>query len=145
MTSAAADPAEAILLILRLLLAAALYAFLILALRLLAREHRAVRDQPAPQAWLLQLDGDGGVIRRYELHGSAWIGRDPNCTVCVGDEFASARHARIEWDCQARAWWLEDNASRNGTWMDDDRVTRRALASGDVFRTGATRFRFKPG
>jgi hypothetical protein len=55
----------------------------------------------------------------------------------VADEFASVKHAK----CVLRddGWYLEDLASTNGTWLNDERVYGPALlAKGDRIRIGRT-------
>ena len=59
------------------------------------------------------------------------------------DEYASARHARIE--PRRDGVWIEDVGSTNGTFVNGIRVTReRRLAPGDVVRIGETDLRFEP-
>jgi pSer/pThr/pTyr-binding forkhead associated (FHA) protein len=49
----------------------------------------------------------------------------------------------VLWDAGDQSWWLEDNLSRNGTFLNDQRVTRAQLKDGDVIRAGHARFRFQ--
>ena len=59
------------------------------------------------------------------------------------DEYASARHARIE--PRRDGIWVDDIGSTNGTVVNGIRVTRpRRLAPGDVVRVGETDLRFEP-
>ena len=59
------------------------------------------------------------------------------------DEYASARHARIE--PRRDGIWIEDVGSTNGTFVNGDRLTEpRRLQPGDVIRIGATDLRFEP-
>ena len=138
------EPGELVLFGLRILLAAALYGFLGLLLWALLRQPQAKPAEPPPAASLKRVDAQGQAPARYTLRPSTWIGRDPNCSVKVDDEYVSARHARIEWDAGASCWWLEDNASRNGTWLNGERVVRAALKPGDELSIGGARFRFEP-
>lgn len=71
------------------------------------------------------------------------IGRgDQNDVPLPGDEFASARHVRIE--PRRDGVWLEDVGSTNGTYLNGARITRsRRLTPGDVLRVGETDFRFE--
>ena len=53
------------------------------------------------------------------------------------DEYASSRHAALT--PQSDGWWIEDLSSRNGTFIDDERLsTPRQLKIGDVIRIGQT-------
>jgi pSer/pThr/pTyr-binding forkhead associated (FHA) protein len=80
----------------------------------------------------------------YDLSSSAvTIGRASQNSVAIdGDEFASARHARIE--PRRDGVWVSDVGSTNGTFVNGVRIDRpRKLVSGDVVRTGETELRFE--
>ncbi len=67
------------------------------------------------------------------------IGRSPASTLVLEDEYASGRHARLQ--PSEQGWWIEDLSSRNGTFVDDERLNEpRLLHSGDVVRIGQTTF-----
>ena len=67
------------------------------------------------------------------------IGRSPACTLVLEDEYASGRHARLQ--PSERGWWIEDLGSRNGTYVDDERLVEpRLLTAGDIIRIGQTTF-----
>jgi hypothetical protein len=81
---------------------------------------------------------------RFELDSApATLGRgDPNDIELRGDEFASARHARVE--PRRDGVWIEDIGSTNGTFVNGIRLDRpRRLAQGDVIRVGETDLRFE--
>ena len=75
---------------------------------------------------------------------SLTIGRGAENDVSLdGDEFASARHARIE--PRRDGVWVEDIGSTNGTFVNGERLDGpRRLAPGDVVRVGETDLRFEP-
>jgi pSer/pThr/pTyr-binding forkhead associated (FHA) protein len=59
-----------------------------------------------------------------------------------GDDFASARHARIE--PRRDGVWIGDMGSTNGTYVNGSQLERpRRLAPGDIVRIGQTDFRFE--
>jgi pSer/pThr/pTyr-binding forkhead associated (FHA) protein len=59
-----------------------------------------------------------------------------------GDEFASARHVRIE--PRSDGVWVQDLGSTNGTYVNGIRIDgARRLAPGDVVRVGETDLRFE--
>jgi hypothetical protein len=66
------------------------------------------------------------------------IGRGgQNDLVLAGDEFASARHARIE--RRGDGVWVQDLDSTNGTYVNGGRVAgAERLAPGDMLRVGET-------
>ena len=65
------------------------------------------------------------------------IGRGPECTLVLDDEFASSRHARI---CpRGEAWFVEDQGSRNGTTVGGVKITGAVpVETGSVIRIGRT-------
>jgi hypothetical protein len=71
------------------------------------------------------------------------VGRgSPNDLELQGDEFASAKHARVE--PRRDGVWVEDIGSTNGTFVNGTRIDRpRRLTPGDVVRIGETDLRFE--
>ena len=60
-----------------------------------------------------------------------------NDLVLAGDEFASARHARIE--VRGDGAWVQDLESTNGTFVNGSRVAgAQRLDAGDMLRVGET-------
>jgi len=60
-----------------------------------------------------------------------------NDLVLAGDEFASARHARIE--ARGDGVWVQDLDSTNGTYVNGSRVAgAQRLGAGDILRVGET-------
>jgi pSer/pThr/pTyr-binding forkhead associated (FHA) protein len=58
------------------------------------------------------------------------------------DDFASARHARIE--PRRDGVWISDAGSTNGTYVNGARLAKpRRLAPGDVIRVGSTDLRYE--
>jgi pSer/pThr/pTyr-binding forkhead associated (FHA) protein len=65
------------------------------------------------------------------------IGRSPECTLVLDDEYASTRHARIF--PRPEGWFLEDLGSRNGTTVNGTPLSGAVPAeSGTVIRIGRT-------
>ncbi len=65
------------------------------------------------------------------------IGRAPECTLVLDDEFASTRHARIF--ATPEGWFVEDLGSRNGTFLGSSKLTGTApVGVGSVLRIGRT-------
>jgi len=145
------------LLILKIAFLVLLYGFILLVVRtatkdlrgapqesivLGAAEAAALRAQHAKPARLLVLGGPalpaGSTI---EVPTAIVAGRDTESDIRLdGDEFASARHARI--DPRADGVWVEDLGSTNGTFVNDARVmTARLLRVGDTLRIGQTELR----
>jgi hypothetical protein len=71
------------------------------------------------------------------------VGRGTQNDVSIdGDEFASARHVRIE--PRRDGVWVSDVGSTNGTYVNGMRIDRpRKLVRDDVVRVGETELRFE--
>jgi hypothetical protein len=67
------------------------------------------------------------------------VGRDPGCDIVVTDGSVSRRHARLE--RRANVWWIVDQGSANGTYVNSQKVAEQALANGQEVRFGALAFR----
>jgi hypothetical protein len=80
----------------------------------------------------------------YELDATQLtVGRGANNDLALeNDEFASARHARIE--PRRDGVYVEDVGSTNGTFVNGIRLAReRRLTPGDVVRVGETDLRYE--
>jgi hypothetical protein len=65
------------------------------------------------------------------------IGRAPECTLVLEDDFASGRHARLS--LQQGTWMVEDLGSTNGTFLGRNRVQDPVpIAPGAPVRIGRT-------
>lgn len=89
---------------------------------------------------------DDGTMKVIELHdrSAVTIGRrSSNDVALVGDSEASRTHARLE--RIGEDWVLvDDGISRNGTYVDGDRVKgRRRLADGNKLRFGRSVVSFR--
>jgi len=69
------------------------------------------------------------------------LGRGIDCDVVLSDPLCSRVHAELEFANQS--WWLHDAGSRNGTFVNDNRVEKQLLESGAIVRLGSTEFSFQ--
>jgi hypothetical protein len=80
----------------------------------------------------------------FDLNSSQLtIGRGgQNDIPLVHDEYASARHARVE--PRQDGVWVQDLGSTNGTYLNGTRLERpRRLTQGDIVRVGETDLRYE--
>lgn len=65
------------------------------------------------------------------------VGRNPECSLVLGDDFASGRHARVY--AGEDGWYVDDLGSTNGTFVDNQRITGPTrLDVGSRMRIGQT-------
>jgi transcriptional regulator with AAA-type ATPase domain len=62
------------------------------------------------------------------------IGRDEGCSIALPSKTLSRRHAQLR--PAGKMWLLEDLGSRNGVFVNGERVERTMLAPGDTVRVG---------
>jgi len=89
------------------------------------------------------ISSKGTETGRRGLVGGVTIGRAPDCDLSIHDILLSRHHCRIE--PSGRGWVVLDLRSKNGTWLDGERVGRRSLRHGEVVRAGHTTLRFMMG
>jgi pSer/pThr/pTyr-binding forkhead associated (FHA) protein len=134
---------ELTLTIVRLAFLGLLWAFVVFAIMVLRRDLRQPADlrpvsarpqrtprQPKPKAVRgSKVKGTKLVVTEGELAGTVipldvnqvTIGRAPDSTIVIDDDYASSRHARIY--PSEGTWVVEDLGSTNGTWLDRSRIT----------------------
>jgi predicted component of type VI protein secretion system len=80
------------------------------------------------------LQFEGRVLKTCPLAAGMTVGRLPDNTVVIDNPAVSGRHARIV--SAGDQFIVEDLDSRNGTFVNDARVTRHVLQHGDVIVVG---------
>lgn len=71
------------------------------------------------------------------------MGRSPDCTFVLGDDYASGRHARLF--RRGNDWFVEDLDSRNGTFVGGYRIDQpERLEVGSDIKLGRTTVRLVP-
>jgi hypothetical protein len=148
-----------VLLVLKIAFLVLLYLFVVRVIRSAGREREAPSQDSmilTPAAAAAAGLGRGGKARRsvrlvvkrspslqdgaeFPLNSApVTVGRGgQNDLVLTGDEFASARHARIE--VRGDGAWVLDLESTTGTFVNGSRVAgTQRLEAGDVLRVGET-------
>lgn len=136
-----------ILLVLRLLLAGLLYAFLAWGIWVLWRDLRHWSGSLAgPQAppLFLNLEAENGERSYRFTRAEVVIGRDPACDLRLEDKTISAQHAQLSY--HHGQWWVQDMRSRNGTFLNGDLASEAlVITTGDYLRCGQLIFQIGLG
>ncbi|NHZ72455.1 MAG: FHA domain-containing protein [Aquificales bacterium] len=136
-----------VLLILRLLSAGLLLAFLGLFAWLI------YKDLQVTTAVLQQKQQTGGQLRvianeaaepaidtLFPLHPLTSIGRAQSSTIVIDGSYVSQEHVLLME--RAGQWWLEDLASRNGTLLNGVMLAETAVvSSGDIITIGSVQLK----
>lgn len=70
------------------------------------------------------------------------LGRNPECTLVLDDDFASGRHARVF--RRGDGWFVEDLGSTNGTFLGSRKLTEPTpVEVGSALRIGKTIFELR--
>jgi pSer/pThr/pTyr-binding forkhead associated (FHA) protein len=152
---------ESVLLALKIAFLVLLYLFIWRIVRTAKRELQAPQESFILRPALAGGVALGGAIELGRLvvaesprlqHGEVFeLGATPltigrggqNDIVLDGDDFASARHARIE--PRRDGVWVHDLGSTNGTFVNGAQVDGpQRLHGGDLVRVGSTQLRFEP-
>lgn len=112
----------------------------------ITRQHRAIFASIAPpsaETLVVMLCPRAQTVgRQYALDPDASrviLGRDAAADIVVSSDSVSRRHCKLTRELQG--WWIEDLQSTNGTFVNDEPVTRRLLRAGDRIRVGDTVFK----
>ena len=101
---------------------------------------RAVADVPGASAGpCLALEHRGEVVH-LALKAITRIGRGISCDVTVEDPAVSRRHALVVERDGGHV--VLDDRSRNGTFLNGERITEAVLRDGDVIGVGPVPIRF---
>lgn len=141
----------AFLLILRIALVAILYLVVLQVVAVARRELRQVVKMPASTTQVKSVVGHLVVIdsgstnlvpgSRLDIEPVTTIGRAPTNTIVLDSNFVSTEHTRILY--RDRSLWVEDMNSRNGTTVDQRRITAPvAVSPGTILQVGDARFKF---
>jgi pSer/pThr/pTyr-binding forkhead associated (FHA) protein len=80
--------------------------------------------------------------QRFDLEEDTEIGRDTDrCQIVLNDDWVSGAHARVK--CETGHFFIYDEGSRNGTFVNERKVQRQLLRDGMEVRIGNTVMVFK--
>ncbi len=74
------------------------------------------------------------------IYGTTTIGRSPDNNLVLSDGFVSSSHAVL--DLRDGTWWLTDLDSRNGTWVNGEKISQEVeIRPGDVVAIGQVKLK----
>lgn len=91
-----------------------------------------------------------GCVYYFTAQKAITIGCDKECDIALDTDAAVSRHhATLQWS--EGTWWLKDEGSQNGTYIEHYSTLRRhvkvrnrvKLRGGQLFRVGKTWLRFR--
>jgi pSer/pThr/pTyr-binding forkhead associated (FHA) protein len=133
-----------ILLILRVLLAGVLYAFLGWIVLILWRDLQRQGELLAARQPLPLILTLGGAAPRKFTTPQVVLGRDTANDFPLDDPTVSTQHARLSY--HHNQWWAEDLRSTNGTTLNDEPVIASVvLTDGDELHCGAVKIKVEFG
>lgn len=132
-----------VVLVMRVGLAIILYLFLWRVLQTLWQEIKQQGSLLSPQKKPgIHVDAKMENGKEFKYHfwqPEVLIGRGAHCDISLTDEALSANHVRISF--HHGHWWLEDLGSRNGTFLNRDKIAvPTVIITGDQFKCGNTLF-----
>jgi pSer/pThr/pTyr-binding forkhead associated (FHA) protein len=138
-----------LLLVLQLGFLALLYLVLLGFARSLLRDLRSAEaTQMASQSGIGRLaviespDDEPAAGTEIALGPINSIGRNVNSTIFIDDDFVSGNHAMLTF--RGRSWFIEDQGSTNGTYVNGHLIDRAvALSFGDELTIGRVRMRLE--
>lgn len=86
----------------------------------------------------LVLYGPDGPARVVALEPRNELGRGPSTGLTIDDPRLSRSHAELVRNRSVGTYKLRDLGSKNGTWVNGERITQRVLVDNDVIRLGNT-------
>jgi len=93
------------------------------------------------QAYLLLNAGANSGARFELIEGEQnLMGRDWECRIVLNDPQCSRVHAEIFHE--EDGWWIRDNKSSNGTYVNGQSVEQARLVDGTQVKVGASSFTF---
>jgi pSer/pThr/pTyr-binding forkhead associated (FHA) protein len=129
-----------LLLIIRLLIAAALYAFIawtVYTLWIEVYRKGLNKEKNSAPTLIIKFADEQGEKIQYITRPVAIMGREQDCDVCIADRSVSSRQARFSY--HQNQWWIEDLNSTNGTFLNRDLLRQPAvLVSDDLISCGNT-------
>jgi pSer/pThr/pTyr-binding forkhead associated (FHA) protein len=122
----------------RVLMMVSLFAFLIIAFRLIWQSLHTKYSQAGNLViplLTLSYERFNHQVEQTFSSSEVSIGRDPECDLSVPNSTMSARHAMLSF--HQNQWWIEDLHSTNGSFIEDLRIEEpMVIKDGDLIICG---------
>ena len=100
-----------------------------------------IHDTGVPGPALVVRQGGGRAGETFHPQGpKTMIGRSPDCEVFLDDVTVSRKHAALVEE--SGAFYVEDQGSLNGTFVNRKRIERSQIEDGDELQVGKYRLTF---
>jgi hypothetical protein len=100
----------------------------------------ALEDLGVKGPALVVRSGGGRAGEMFPLEGETTIGRSPDCGIFLDDVTVSRKHAVLR--DRDNGFFIEDQGSLNGTFVNRKRVESAQLDDGDELQIGKYRLTF---
>ena len=125
-------------LVFRVLMMVSLFAFLVIAFRLIWQSLHTKYSQAGNLViplLTLSYERFNHQVEQTFSSSEVTIGRDPECDLSVPNSTMSARHAMLSF--HQNQWWIEDLHSTNGSFIEDLRIEEpMVIKDGDLIICG---------
>jgi diguanylate cyclase (GGDEF)-like protein len=113
---------------------------------IIARPVEMPKPRERGEACLVLLHPPGPDIgKRTPLSKKTYVvGRDAEVDLVISRSSVSRQHSQLVQDDDGE-WWVQDMGSTNGTFVNEERITRKRLLDGDQIRFGDAIFKFLSG
>ena len=107
------------------------------------RDVKPMKGRGGTPARLVVLEPKDKRGTAYAINGVIGIGREPDNTIAITDDtYLSGHHAKVS--VAGGQVVVDDLASRNGTYLNGERLTTdRRISDGDIITVGSVNLRFE--
>ncbi len=77
--------------------------------------------------------------RKMSVTNKTSVGRRTSADILINDPKLSGIHAFFEPD-ESLDWWVRDNDSRNGVWVNGHKEIKAMIKDGDIIKMGSSKF-----
>ena len=82
-------------------------------------------DRQSPEVQVTWLDSNHFLQKQVIFSAHFSVGRSPDNDFVIANPSVSRRHFEVKW--KNGAWWIEDQQSSNGTYVNQDLIEQRCL------------------